>query len=451
MTALMRRLDDRLNPVLVKEVYQGVRGREFLTTSWAVLVLSLVGYALAVANAGTSDGVHQALLLSLFFLCGIYTLVIIPQATGNQLRNDITSGTLDLIVLTRVSPWSIVSGRLQIATLRILLVLAYASPFLVAAVLLGGVTWSSVMMRGGVLLLAGLCASALVLMINSLVALSPHFANVARLAQVAFVFLALPLVFNVFGAVMVGSRTFFPLWGGSTYLYLGGLLWTLAAAAALLAFCGLFAAAALTPEGVRSFFRAKIAFAFLYLLFCAPWGLLALGRGAAIAAIAGRTLAFPTLPVFALFVFAALSSADWMGSRRRRRGGLFGDGILATTLYFSLLVLIVSAATAVAHGDLGFLLHGWYWISYFVFCVGVATWLRGDAATRVYFLALAALVAAGAVAAFLFALFAVASNHPLRVFFPPLAGAVTTDAVWTLLPLGLGAFAVWRVRTSGEA
>src|SRR5437763_8543458 len=102
---------DRLNPIVLKEIRQMVRGREFnysFTLCLAAgLIAAFVGASGAVYGAESSGVTIFSVLMSLLRLVG---LGVAPLATFSALRSEQTDQTLDLIALTELSPRRIVVG-----------------------------------------------------------------------------------------------------------------------------------------------------------------------------------------------------------------------------------------------------------------------------------------------------------------------------------------------------
>src|SRR3970040_1239000 len=104
MSTLPVRLDDwsaRLSPILVKEVRQMVRGREFNYSFGLSLVVGLVVAFLAVAEAVTTIGVAgQQAFVALMVCLALLGLVVIPLGAFSALRSERVEQTLDLITQT---------------------------------------------------------------------------------------------------------------------------------------------------------------------------------------------------------------------------------------------------------------------------------------------------------------------------------------------------------------
>ncbi len=187
---LIERIDAKVNPIMVKEIYQGFRGRWFVIGYGFALLICLGGY---ITIASPAFPAYYSLGLELFkiliFSMMPVALFLIPMSAGNQLRNDITSNTLELITITHLSPWAIISGHFQAAMLKILLLFACMGPFVMAAFLLGGIGVTKGLYSFGFLLLYALVFCALLLMVNALPALNPRYKILATIIQTLLVLL----------------------------------------------------------------------------------------------------------------------------------------------------------------------------------------------------------------------------------------------------------------------
>lgn len=157
--AAARSFDDRLNPILVKEVRQALRGRYFRTLFWLTLgVATLIGLSI-VAEAG-SRGANMGVGRTFFMLMNgcLFAAVLgfTPFSAFLATSAEWDENTHDLLVLSNLRPRQIVYGKLLSALVQALLYYATFGPFLVFAFLMNGVDLLSI----GVLLLTSFVACA---------------------------------------------------------------------------------------------------------------------------------------------------------------------------------------------------------------------------------------------------------------------------------------------------
>lgn len=130
---------DRLNPILVREVMQAVKGRAFALTVMAALAISVV-IALAVVRGGAANaaGGQDA------FGAGLATLVplllfVVPMQAYQSMRLELRAGIVEQLFLSRLRPRGIVAGKLAAAMVQFVLYVSVLAPLLATSYLLRGV------------------------------------------------------------------------------------------------------------------------------------------------------------------------------------------------------------------------------------------------------------------------------------------------------------------------
>ena len=124
---------DRLSPMVVKELRQGLRTRLFggvlLTLHLMLVLLTLM-----------SGGAENAAVVSGWF-DGIATLVlciIMPLRGFSAVADELKSGTLDMLALTRLSAGRIIFGKWAAIASQSLLLMLSIMPYVVARFVFGG-------------------------------------------------------------------------------------------------------------------------------------------------------------------------------------------------------------------------------------------------------------------------------------------------------------------------
>lgn len=153
---------DRLSPMVVKELRQGMRTRVFaivmLTLHLVLVLLTLLG-----GGGGNSEIAHV-------WFDGVVTLVlciILPLRGFSAVADEIKAGTLDMLALTRLSPWRIVFGKwLSIAAQSLLIALSIL-PYVVARYVHGGLDLFGEMLALGGKTLAGLVLAAFIVALST--------------------------------------------------------------------------------------------------------------------------------------------------------------------------------------------------------------------------------------------------------------------------------------------
>ena len=132
------KLDGLVNPLLVKEMYQSLHNKKFLTALWLMLGCSLVAYVTIFAGSrGKACG--DTMFAGFSFVMYIGGVVILPYLAFANLSEEVKSRTLELVHITRMNSRKHVRGRLLASLVKIGLVFSTIGPFAVAAFLFKGV------------------------------------------------------------------------------------------------------------------------------------------------------------------------------------------------------------------------------------------------------------------------------------------------------------------------
>jgi len=141
---LGERLSDRLNPILIKEVRQSLRGRYFRISFWITLSLAtVVGLGVLLLRSATHEDVGSMVhgpefFVAIFACLAIATQILVPFSAFLSMGGEWDENTYDLLVLSNLKPRQIVFGKVQSAAVQALLLYASFGPFLVFAFLLRG-------------------------------------------------------------------------------------------------------------------------------------------------------------------------------------------------------------------------------------------------------------------------------------------------------------------------
>jgi hypothetical protein len=157
MTELLARFDDwsdRLSPIVVKEVRQMVRGREFNYAFGLSLVVGLIVAFFGLADALTSSGTAGSRVFAALMVClGVLGLAVVPLGAFNGLRNERVDQTFDLITQTALTPRRIVIGKLITQGVKLIILFAGLAPFMAMSFLLGGIDLLTILLSLGMLFL----------------------------------------------------------------------------------------------------------------------------------------------------------------------------------------------------------------------------------------------------------------------------------------------------------
>ncbi len=129
---------ERLSPILVKELRQGIRSKLFLGAFLVVQVLLfLYGTTLLMSDGFRGD---SSSALALFWSAlGLPLLILVPAMASQGIDKEITGKTLDLLLLTRISSYRLVLGKWASVIVQSTLLVTSALPYLMLRYFLGGI------------------------------------------------------------------------------------------------------------------------------------------------------------------------------------------------------------------------------------------------------------------------------------------------------------------------
>lgn len=121
---------DKLNPMLVKELRQGLRGVGFVVLF--ITLQAFLAFILLVTAAGASyQNAGHLLSRVIFFLFSFAVLVVQPLRGISALSSEIKGNTIDLLCLTRLSAWRITFGKWISLVSQSALILTAVVPYLI--------------------------------------------------------------------------------------------------------------------------------------------------------------------------------------------------------------------------------------------------------------------------------------------------------------------------------
>lgn len=153
------RMSDRLNPILVREIQQAVKGRVFPVTIMLALGISVI-IATVVSSeyvdGQTGRGAFDAGFATLIPL----VLFIIPMQAYNSMRTELKGGIVEQLLLSRLSPSAVLSGKLQAAMVQFALYVSVLAPLLATSYLLRGVDLPTIAISLAFALVISIAATA---------------------------------------------------------------------------------------------------------------------------------------------------------------------------------------------------------------------------------------------------------------------------------------------------
>jgi hypothetical protein len=128
---------DRLSPMLVKELRQGMRTKAFVSVFLALqIILGII--ILSAGAASSSDSAGDTISNIIFIFFSIAVIIIQPMRGIASLSSEIKGNTIDMMVLTRLSAWRIVTGKWASIVSQSALLLVTIIPYLILRYFFGG-------------------------------------------------------------------------------------------------------------------------------------------------------------------------------------------------------------------------------------------------------------------------------------------------------------------------
>ena len=140
------KIDDRLNPIVVKELRQAVQGRFLIVVLICFLCLQLLTVGLFLTDEAVTESfsaglnVFRVLLGILLGTC----LLFVPAYTGLRLASERADANVDLLFITTLRPQSIIWGKFFAGIVLTILLYSACMPFMTFTYLLRGVDLPSV-------------------------------------------------------------------------------------------------------------------------------------------------------------------------------------------------------------------------------------------------------------------------------------------------------------------
>lgn len=170
MIARLERLGDRFNPIVVKEVRQSLKSRQFVGTFLLLLLAAWGGSVFGVSYLGESiDYGSPAVIFygGFFFALCAASLVIVPFSAFRSIVEERTETTLELLQITALTPKQIVRGKTASAMVQVLVYYCAIAPFIAFTALLPGFDVVHVAFSLVMLFITALCFSMVALAIGA--------------------------------------------------------------------------------------------------------------------------------------------------------------------------------------------------------------------------------------------------------------------------------------------
>lgn len=134
-------LTDRMNPILVKEIRQALKSRQFVVTFMLLLVVAWLVSAGAAVFAPTAmefGSAGHTLFLIYFGILTFAVIVIVPFGAHRSMLAERDQNTYELLSISALTPRQIVNGKLLSAMVQSFVYYSAITPFIAFASLLQG-------------------------------------------------------------------------------------------------------------------------------------------------------------------------------------------------------------------------------------------------------------------------------------------------------------------------
>jgi hypothetical protein len=151
---------DKLSPMLVKELRQGMRARSFtlLFLVFQGLLALILLTAGAAASSEAAGSFASGVIFSMFAGAALF---IQPMRGVNALSSEISDNTIEMMVLTRLSAWRIVFGKWIAIVSQTALILVTIIPYLILRYFFGGMILAGEMVFLGLMFLTSMVFTAI--------------------------------------------------------------------------------------------------------------------------------------------------------------------------------------------------------------------------------------------------------------------------------------------------
>ncbi|MEM7235429.1 MAG: hypothetical protein AAF517_24870, partial [Planctomycetota bacterium] len=145
---LFDRIDDALNPIVVKELRQAVKGRIVTAMFSLFLTISLIVVTVILMNVegrhSTDFDAGRDVLLSLQTIVMGTCLLFLPTYAAIRLASERSDTNVDLLFISTIEPGTVVRGKFLSSCLLAAIIFAACMPFMTLSFLLRGVDLPSV-------------------------------------------------------------------------------------------------------------------------------------------------------------------------------------------------------------------------------------------------------------------------------------------------------------------
>lgn len=158
---------ERVNPIVVKEVRQSLKSRQF-SISFGLTLIAAIGWTLVAVSMSVPRMYYlpggMVLLAGYFCILTLPLMVIIPFSTFRSLTAETDDSTFELLSISALSASQIVYGKMASGCVQMVLYLSALAPCIVLTYLLRGVSLFAILLALGLTVAFSLGETALALL-----------------------------------------------------------------------------------------------------------------------------------------------------------------------------------------------------------------------------------------------------------------------------------------------
>ncbi len=150
MKAMLAHIDNRMNPIVIKELRQAVNGRFVASLLILFLMISILTFSLiAMSAAGSSNVITdggQDFLFAMQCVLVIVCMVFLPGYAGLRLAGEWSDSNTDLMFITTIKPRAVIWGKLLATVILGMMIYAACMPFMMLSFMIRGVDLPTIVM-----------------------------------------------------------------------------------------------------------------------------------------------------------------------------------------------------------------------------------------------------------------------------------------------------------------
>lgn len=140
ITGLINRIDDLINPIVVKEIRQAFNSRMVISVITFVLLMEMAVYFMfMIVNDDGINGQGMAFFVTIILVLGAACVFGVGFSACNRMVQECQVDAIDLVYATVLSPYKIVSGKFFSALITEVLLFSLCLPFMCVSYYLRGV------------------------------------------------------------------------------------------------------------------------------------------------------------------------------------------------------------------------------------------------------------------------------------------------------------------------